>query len=61
MIVKILAFITAVLCTANCMFFTYCGFVALQQGSIEHVVKSIFLVFLMAVVIILCVLELTSE
>lgn len=53
MIVKILVFIAAVLGTANSLLFTYCGFVALQQGNIENVVKSVFLVLLMAVAIIL--------
>lgn len=61
MIVKILAAIAAVLCAANCVLFTYCGFVALQQGNMENVAKSVMLVAVLTFAEVLCILELTRD
>jgi len=61
MIVKILLAIAAVLCTVNGTIFTYCGFVALAQGSMENVAKSAALVALMVGIEILCLVNLTNE
>jgi len=60
-IVKILAFIAAVLCAVCITVFMYCGFLHLQQGNMEHVAASAIIVFCLVFAFILCTLELTSE
>ncbi len=58
---KSLAFIAAILCGMNGVVFTYCGFVALSQGNMESVAKSVTLVGILTIAEILCILELTRE
>jgi len=60
MIVKILCTIAAVLCAVNGTFFTVCGFIALQQGNMENVAKSVMLVLLMALTEFICIVNLNE-